>query len=424
MDPQLLEFAKGRLAKGETPDAVIAHLRGQKWEESVIEEVMAAAGAAPCDHKKQAAAGKRRIWPHILLIILATAGATAAVAGFFVWRQYAAAKLIREKLKYVEVTGHVGGNLEASAPANSATKTAVGAFDLLDLRGFVDSSQMDTPRAAFAISLDPSGSLAAALAQVPPTTDARFAGVTLLSIAAAGRAFGGIEATLVERTAYLRFANMPLAQAGQQNPIAALASALIGPNILTGAWLRVPLDDPSSPASDPLVPREQQVTWALLFRPTEKVFGQSRELQFLGKSAGDPINGEATDIHRYRIDGAWLTGLLKNAMRENKADGKMMMLAQLQTALTGGAAADTSDTMTLSDGEMSVWVGKKDTLPRRIAVQISVSEGLNSPIAVKLKAELSMSYGKPVTIATPEPAIGLEQLQQQLNTLQSLGNFF
>lgn len=420
MDAQLVEFAKRKIASGETPDAVIAHLRGQKWEEGVIAEVMAAAGGTPAPAAAQPRPRKRRVWPVVVVLALALSAGAAVISGYFVWRHYAAAKVVREKLKYVEMSGRVIGNLEVSQPAGAA-QTPPAEFALLDLRGLVDSSQADSPRAAFTVALDPQGALAAALAQVPPSTDARFTGATLLTVTAAGRMFGGIEATLVDRMAYLRFSNMPFSKGGQQNTVAALASALIGPNVLSGAWLRMPLETAPSGA---IVPHEQQFTWALLLRPTEKVFGQSRELQFVGKSAGEPINGEATQIHHYKIDGAWLTKQLTDTLRESKTSERMMMLAQLQTALVGGTAIDSSDTLNISDGEMDVWVGKADTLPRRIVIRISTSEGTNSPLRVRLQGELALSYGKPVAIAAPEPSISLEQLQQQLNALQGLGNFF
>lgn len=423
MDPQLVDFAKRKIASGETPEAVIAHLRGQKWEESVIAEVMSAAGVAPAKQAEQHRLRRRRVWPAILLVAVALAAATAAVGGYLVWRQYAGAKAIREKLKHVEMSGSVVGTLETQSAAN-APQAVSEEFKLLDLRGAVDSSQTESPRAAFSVGLDPQGGLAAALAQVPPTTDARFTGATLLTVTAAGRMFGGIDAILVDRMAYLRFANMPFSKGGQQNTIAALASALIGPNVLAGAWLRIPADHAAPPSASPLLPREQQFTWALLLRPTEKVFGQSSELQFVGKSAGEPINGEATEIHRYKIDGAWLTKQLADAMRASKTNERMMMLARLQATLVGGNAIDSSETLTISDGEMEVWVAKADTLPRRIVVRISTSEGTNSPLGLKLKGDISLSYGKPLAISAPEPTISLEQLQQQLNALQGLGSFF
>lgn len=423
MDPQLVEFAKRKIASGETPEVVIAHLRGQKWEEDVIAEVMAAAGIAPATPSERHRPRRRRFWPTVLLVALALAAAAAAGVGYFLWHQYAGAKAVREKLKHVEMSGRVVGTLETQPAANAAQAVSTE-FTLLDVRGAVDSSQPENPRAAFSVGLDPQGGLAAALAQVPPKTDARFTGATLLTVAAAGRVFGGIEAILVDRMAYLRFANIPFSKGSQQNTIAALASALIGPNVLTGAWLRIPTDNAAPPSASPLLPREQQFTWALLLRPTEKVFGQSSELQFIGKSVGEPINGEATEIHRYKIDGAWLTKQLADALRESKTNERMMMLARLQTALVGGAAIDSSDTLKISDGEMQVWVAKADTLPRRIVVSISASEGTNSPVGLQLRSDVSLSYGKPLTISAPEPSMSLEQLHQQLNALQGLGGFF
>lgn len=420
--PQLVEFAKGQLAKGIPVADIITHLRAQKWEETVIDGVIAAAtaGSNPETQDRPPAAGAPRpargALARILLLLLTALIAAAAIAAFFGYRQYSRAKLVREKTKFVEFSGHITGQFVPGIPA-AATEPPNGEFRLLDFNGVADSFLITEPRAAMKVTFDPAGQTTSTLQAISSGTEARYIATTLIATAGGGQLFGGTDFRWGGDSVFVRPQRTPWSALSSNNLVTGLLGALVGPEILSNPWVRIPVGKPSAGFG-----AEQQVTWALLFRPTDQVFGNSRELTFLDREDGGDINGVATEIHRYAINGKWMTKQLRKALRDSAADKSMAWLRQLQNMITRvPAGTDTLSTLEISDAEMSVWVGRQDTLPYRIAVDLDVKEGATSPATLNLKGELSAAYGQPVKIELPTESVGIEQIQKQINALQGLG---
>lgn len=415
--PQLVDFVASQLAKGVPLDEVITHLRGQKWDEAVIEEVVAAATKAeagpppPADPTPHITPRRIFIATSVFLAVL------VAVAGLFVLRHYLHAKAVREKIKFVEFSGHITGRLE-TGQAKPAGAPELGDFRLLDFKGVVDSALITEPRAALSLSFDPSDQMAAILPEVPTDTDARYLATTLLATAAADKLFGNADLRWGGDSMYLRPERTPWSNLGGNNLVSGLLGAFLGQELLSNPWLRIPTGKPENVG-------EQQATWALLFRPEGQVFGSSKELTFVDRADGGELRGIPTEIHRYSINGPWLTKKLQKALREIAADDKMKWVTQLQSLATGNAPGQGSlETLTISDGEMSVWVGKSDALPYRIVTHLKIKEGASSPLTLVLRGELDAAYGQPVKIELPPDAVGIEKVKKQLEALQSFGSMF
>ncbi len=414
--PQLVEYAKGQLAKGVPRAEIEAHLRGQKWDDTVVAEVMAAADpaasvAAPATPAGHAGNPARRKFLTIALLL----GLLVAIWGAYqLYRSYSVAKLVREKTKFVEFTGKIAGQLEGADAAE---------FGLLSFRGQLDSSQIDTPKAALQVTFDENVPLSA----ISPQSDAPLLGLTLFSIGAGAQTIGGADVRLAEWNTFLRPARMPFAGDQTAAAVGGLVTALLGPNILTDFWVKIPAVAAAEEAGGAMLSTESKATWALLFRPTEKIFGESKELRFTGKESGGEINGTATEIHRYAIDGPWLTKQLVKTLRDAEVDDKLDIIAMLQNLVLGeGADKPTAglDSLEISDGELAVWVGRDDTLPYRMTVSLQAREGTRAPLSLRLSGEMEMTYGRPLTIDVPGQAIDLKQLQEQIGLLQGLGNLF
>jgi hypothetical protein len=220
---------------------------------------------------------------------------------------------------------------------------------------------------------------------------------------------------------------MPFAGDQSAAALGGLVTALLGPNILTDFWVKIPAREADGNTGATMLSTESKATWALLFRPTEKIFGESKELRFTGKEPGEDINGTATEVHRYAIDGPWLTKQLVKALRDAEVDDKLDIIAMLQSLVLGGGADKATaslDSLEIADGELAVWVGREDTLPYRMTVKIRAKEGTRAPLALALSGDMEMTYGQPVTIDIPAQAINLKQLQEQIGLLQGLGNLF
>lgn len=415
--PQLVEYAKSQLSKGVPRAEIEAHLRGQKWDETVIAEVMAAADpSAPAisPATPAPAAVPERRPTKILSVFLALALVVAAWGAYQLYRSYAVAKLVREKTKFVEFSGKISGQLEGEAAAD---------FGLLAFRGQLDSSQIDTPKAAMQVTFEENASFSG----LAPQTDAHLIALTLLSVGAGAQTIGGAELRLADWTTYLQPARTPFSGDQSAAALGGLVTALLGPNILTDFWVKIPARETKTDAGGAVLSTESKATWALLFRPTEKIFGESKELRFTGKDAGEEINGIATEIHRYAVDGPWLTKQLVKALRDAEVDDKLNVVAMLQNLVLGGDARQVTaslDSLEISDGELAVWVGREDTLPYRMTMTLRAKEGTRAPLSLRLSGDMEMTYGKPVTIDVPVQAIDLKQLQEQLGILQGLGNLF
>ena len=414
--PQLVEFAKSQLAKGVARTEIEAHLRGQKWDESVIAEVMGAADpASPPPSAPPTAAPPHAPAHRTFLTIALLLGLLVAIVGAYqLYRSYSVAKIVREKTKFVEFTGKIAGRLEGADAVD---------FGLLSFRGQLDSSQIDTPKAALQVTFDEN----APLSDLSPQTDAHLLALTLFSVGAGAQTIGGTEVRFAEWNTYLRPSRMPFGGDQTAAAVGGLVTALLGPNILTDFWLKIPAGSSAEEAGGAVLSTESKATWALLFRPTEKIFGESKELRFTGKEPGGDIDGTATDIHRYAIDGPWLTKQLVKALREAEVDSKLEIVAMLQSLVLGqntDKATASLDSLEISDGELAVWVGREDTLPYRMTITLHAKEGTRAPLALRLSGDMEMTYGTPVTIDIPAQAINLKQLQEQIGLLQGLGNLF
>ena len=414
--PQLLEYVKGQLAKGVPRTEIEAYLRGQKWDDNVIAEVMTAADptspvAPPAAPAPKPGHPARRKVLTIALIL----GLLAAIWGAYqLYRSYSVAKLVREKTKFVEFTGKIAGQLEGADAAE---------FGLLSFRGQLDSSQIDTPKAALQVTFDEK----APLSNLSPQTDAHLLALTLFSVGAGAQTIGGADVRFAEWNTYLRPSRMPFAGDQTAAAVGGLVTALLGPNILTDFWVKIPAGASAEETGGAMLSTESKATWALLFRPTEKIFGESKELRFTGKERGEDINGAPTEIHRYAIDGPWLTKQLVKTLREAEVEDKLDIVAMLQNLVLGGGADKATaslDSLEISDGELAVWVGREDTLPYRMTISLQAKEGTRAPLSLRLSGDMAMTYGAPVTIDIPAQAINLKQLQEQIGLLQGLGNLF
>ncbi|MFM8656238.1 MAG: hypothetical protein ACKOD5_03790, partial [Chthoniobacterales bacterium] len=153
----------------------------------------------------------------------------------------------------------------------------------------------------------------------------------------------------------------------------------------------------------------------LLFRPTDQVFGSSKELSFEGKEKGEEIGGVATEIHRYTLNGKWMSKELRRVIGETIADENMAVIGYIQGLATGKDLREIGnalDTLTCADGAMKVWVGKDDTLPRRIVIETKLSEGKQVPLSISLRGEINATYGKTQAIDFPADSITLEELKK------------
>lgn len=389
---QLIEFVRKRLADGASQTEIEAHLREQKWEESVIAEVMRAAASGESAAATIVPPGRRAWLPWL-------AGGLAllfVLGGYFAYRQWSAAQAIRTLVKHVSFEGQIKGQLDGSDRI----------LDLVQFRGALDTADLAAPKAAIKLDLDLKGKTGKALNKISPATDGRFITASLMSIAGGARFFGGADLRFAKDTVYFHLDRTPFS-GGEQDPLMALVGALAGPQITANPWVRVPAGGTGA--------SETQAAWALLFRPTDQVFGSSKELRFVGKEKGEDLGGTPTEIHRYVLDGKWMSKELRRVISETVADENMAMVGFLQSLATGKDLRDLGsalDTLTCSDGEMKVWVGKQDTLPRRIVIETKVSEGRQVPLAISLRGEINATYGAETPIDFPQDSVTLDELKQ------------
>lgn len=392
--PQLVEFARKRLAEGATRSEIETHLRGQKWEEKVIAEVMSA--VSPPSQTEPAAATVSPPSKSLLPWLAAGLGLIVLVGGFFAYRHFAAAQAVRALVKHVTFEGAIKGQLEGSDRT----------LELVQFRGALDTADLAAPKASMKLDLDLKGKAGKALKNVSPATDGRFIAAALMSIAAGGKFLGGADLRFAEENVFFHLDRTPFT-AGGDDPLMAIVGALAGPQIAANPWVRIP--------AGPAGTSETQAAWALLFRPTDQVFGDSKELRFVGKEKGEDIDGTPTEIHRYVLNGQWLSKELRRVIKETAADENMAIVGMMQSLATGKDLRDVSsavDTLTCTDGEMKVWVGKKDTLPRKIVIETKLSEGTQVPLSLSLRGEINASYGREQTIDFPDKSVTLDELKK------------
>ncbi len=422
--PQLVEFAKAQRASGASRTEIEDHLRRQKWDEDVIADVLAASepAAGEIPPPLPAVAGnppRGTPWRPILLGLLLL---LTLWGGYQLYRHFAVAQLVREQTKFVEFRGFITGRLEAP-PSQPLTSDLA----LLEFQGSVDSSQIDAPRGALQVTLDRDAAVSGALHLLPRDTDAHLLALTFLSVAGGAQALGGLDLRLADWDTYIRPHRTPFSGNRTATAVAGLVNTLLGPNILADFWLKIPARESTASSGAGLLTTEQKATWALLFRPTDKVFGESRELRFLGREPGGEINGQPAEIHRYALDGPWLTDQLVGALRQAELENQLEAFALIQSLVTGSGAPPTTaslDSLEISGGELDVWVGRQDTLPHRMTIRLNLREGQTRPLALQLAGEINITYGNPVAIEVPTQALDLRQLQEQLELLQSFGNMF
>lgn len=427
---QLKDFVDRQLGRGMSIGDVREHLRGQGWDDATIASVTDGASSAATSeilHAPPGRAARRKGWRKTGLVALFVFVALASIAGFQAWRQYALAKEVREKLRYVGISGSATASLAVLAADGRQQSRETSAFTVLNVKGTVDSSDLERPRADFLVEADPAGDVAAAMQRLTLETDAQALGASLLTLSATGKFVGGVGARLIDNDIYLRFARPPLAAGGQGNLASAFADALIGPNLLSNAWLRVPTGAEVAARGGSGAARENDFFWALMLRPDSRVFGHSEELNFLGKRRGEDIDGVATEIHSYAINGEWMTRELTSLLERNELEKPVALMGIVQEMIAGKSSQDDApraDAVEISDGEMEVWVGTRDKLPRRVRTAFKIREGSRAPAQLQVGTELDFSYGKPAQIETPSPSMSLEDLERQLGTLKSLTDLF
>lgn len=392
--PQLVEFARRRLGEGATRADVEAQLRTQNWDADVIAEVMQAAApgeAGPL--QPEVSPQKKRPW---LLWLAAGLTLVFLAGGFFVYRYFAESQAVRALVKHVAFDGSIKGHLEGSQRT----------LDLVQFHGALNTADLSSPKAAMKLDFDLKGKTGKDLKKVPPATDGRFIATALMSIAAGGSFLGGADLRFAEENVYFHLDHTPFTK-NAQDPLMAIVGALAGPQVAANPWVRVP--------AGPAGTSETQAALALLFRPTDQVFGNSKELRFAGKEKGEDIAGTPTEIHRYVLNGKWMSEELRRTIRETAADKNMAMVGFIQSLATGKDLAEISgalDTLTCSDGDMKVWVGKGDTLPRRIVIETKLSEGKQVPLSISLRGEINATYGAETEIDFPKESVTLEELKK------------
>jgi len=389
----LIEFARARLAKGATREEVEAHLRGQKYGEDVIAEVLRATGPAAAANPTAAAGATSGPW---LRWVLAGLALVLLVAGFFAYRQFSAAQAVRTLVKHVRFEGNIKGQIDGSERT----------LDLVQFRGALDTSDLAAPKAAMKLELDLKGKTGKDLKKISPATDGRFITAALMSISAGANFFGGADLRFAEENVYFHLDHTPLTK-NADDPLMAIVGAIAGPQLTANPWVRVP--------AGPAGASETQAAWALLFRPTDQVFGSSKELRFEGKEKGEDLGGVPTEIHRYTLNGKWMSKELRRVISETIADENMAIIGMIQSLATGKDLKDVAsalDTLTCTDGAMKVWVGKDDTLPRRIVIETKLSEGKQVPLSISLRGEINATYGTKEAIDFPQESITLDELKR------------
>jgi hypothetical protein len=334
-------------------------------------------------------AGRARWFALVLLLAL-------AIGGFFAYRHFSAAQVIRTLVKHVAFEGNIKGQLEGSDRL----------LELVQFRGALDTADLAAPKASMKLELDLKGKTGKALKQVSPATDGRFIAAALMSIATGGKFVGGADLRFAGENVFFHLDRTPFTSGGNDT-LMAIVGALAGPQIAANPWVRIP--------AGPAGTSETQAAWALLFRPTDQVFGNSKELRFAGKEKGEDIDGTPTEIHRYVLNGKWLGKELRRVIKETAADENMAMVGMIQSLATGKSLRDLGsaiDTLTCTDGEMKVWVGKKDTLPRKIVLETKLSEGTQAPLSLSLRGEIKASYGKEQVIDFPQESVTLDELKK------------
>jgi hypothetical protein len=421
---KLAEYVEGQVAKGVSLLDIEQYLRRQGWEDEVINQVLAPHRPLPvADTRIKTPAKKlgRLVW-----LLVAAIGALALLGAYKGCQKLALAKEIREKLRFVEVSGKVTGQLSAetspSSPAGPRPENST--FDVLGFEGGIDTSNAGDPRAAFIFKFGQESGITTALGQFSPATDARFTAATLLSLGMLEKFVSGAEMRFVDRNAFVRPERIPFLD-GLGGEAVALMHALVGPSPLSGAWLRIPIEPVGTTAADESnSSTEASLLAALALKPADQLFPQSAALRLSGKSDGGDVEGAEVELWKYQIDGEYLTGRLIDLLRQSEAEENMLVVAMLQKALTGGnitEAYSTLDSLQISDGELDLWVGKRDGLPYRALIVIKVREGMDTPAVLKLRAELDLSYRKPMQVDIPQPSVDLEELRQKLEPLEAIG---
>ena len=134
-----------------------------------------------------------------------------------------------------------------------------------------------------------------------------------------------------------------------------------------------------------------------------------------GNSGDEDIGGTPTEIHRYTLNGKGLSKELRRVVGETIADENMAVIGFIQSLATGKDLKDIGnslDTLAFSDGAMKVWVGKDDTLPRRIVIETRLGEGKQVPLSIALRGEINAVYGTKETVDFPPESVTLEELKK------------
>jgi len=391
----LIDFARKRLSQGASLAEIQAHLREQKYGDDVVAEVLRAIEPATPEAATStaAAAATPRPW---LRWVAAALVVLILFGGYFALRHFGKAQAVRALVKNVQFEGNIKGQVEGSDRT----------LNLVDFRGALDTSDLSSPKAAMKLELDEKGKTGKDLKNISPATDGRFIATALMSIAAGGNFFGGADLRFAEENVYFHLDHTPFTK-NADDPLMAIVGAIAGPQVTANPWVRVP--------AGPAGTSETQAAWALLFRPTDQVFGSSKELRFEGKEKGEEIGGVATEIHRYTLNGKWMSKELRRVIGETIADENMAVIGYIQGLATGKDLKEIGnalDTLTCSDGAMKVWVGKDDTLPRRIVIETKLSEGKQVPLSISLRGEINATYGKTQAIDFPAESITLEELKK------------
>jgi len=427
---KLADYVDGQIAKGLSAPEIEGHLRRQGWEEEIINEVLARhRPLPPAGAQIKTRASKMAA---ILWMVIAGIGALALLGVYQGCRKLALANEVRQKLRFVEISGKVVGQLSAETSPSSSTgpKSGSSPFRIMGFEGGIDTSNVKDPRAAFIFKFGQESGITTALGQFSPATDARFTAATLLSLGMLEKFVSGAEMRLVDQSAFVRPERIPfLDNLGGET--VALIHALVGPSPLSGAWLRIPIEPIGTTTADESnSSTEASLLAALALKPADQFFPESAALRLLVKSDGGDIDGVKVDLWKYQINGEFLTGHLIDLLRQSEAEENMLLIALLQKALTGRDLNETYsslDSLQISDGELNLWVGKQDGLPYRALIVIKAREGMETPAVLKLRAEADLSYGKPMQVDIPQPSVDLEELLQKLEPLdaigEALGNF-
>lgn len=408
VNQQLLDYIKQRLAQGATKEAISSGLVSQGWQTSDIEEAFNLVSSSnpsvsPQDTTSQPfstlSQQPEKGINKSLLIVISIIGVLiigGGVFGYLYYFQESPEKIIQKmgdrlaEVKSLEYQGEIkaeittsdllsgGGNL--LQPVQSAPSQQVSDFSI-NFSGKSDVSDLNNPRGSFVFNI---------------RTDA------LRELTQEDSVFG-LELRTISQAVYLKLSNIP-------------NLGFFDLSFITNQWIRI--DTEALKKQFGLEKLEKQIKEAQKqkelspeqIEEIKRVGALAKVLKITDKLPSEKIDGVETYHYKFVID--------KEGLKKLVID--ISFIVQDKT-LTEKEVADFDKSLEIIEslgGE--IWIGKKDLLPYKIFLQISVKETDESKISGKLTLMiLFKNYNKPVQIDVPSPVKNLEEILSEL-----FGGFF